>query len=216
MPLEENVGDIGIVSAVELAARRYVCHRVLEWTDLDDTVQLAVASFPVCQRRSIQFTLWNRSTSFGFWKVTSTCGRTVARKTCVEERCGRSSQGAFSGRGTASHSKETDGIGGAIRTLGPRTPRRMDATIDGIGTLRSQERDVKDTAWLEHLRLAAASFGPVPHGIKSLALQTRSDGRGKGNNAVLHIFVARSAAAVSVRSGRSRFPILSRDTLSST
>ena len=71
MPLEENVGDMNILKAVELVTR-YVCHRVPEWTDRDDMVQLAVAALSVYQLRSIYIIH-----SFGFWKVTRTCGRTM-------------------------------------------------------------------------------------------------------------------------------------------
>ena len=87
---------------------------------------------------------------------------------------------------------------GFFRALEPRSPRRVDA----ISWLRSQAVDVTDPVWLENMRLAAGTFGPVPHEVEEAGegewdQENRPRGRvgdcrGNGNNEVLQIVVART------------------------
>ena len=153
MPREENVDDMGIVRAVEL----------LEWIDPDDMVQMKVAALSVCQLRSIDCThaeqvniIWVLG-GHKYFAVAQWCDVRV-RRNGVEEV-----PGCLSAVKQHRIQRKLMALEVLCKALGPRAPCRMDAIIDRIGRLRSQALDVADPEWLENLRLAAATFGLVPH-----------------------------------------------------
>ena len=143
VPLEENGDNMGIVKAVH-SATRHVCHRAFEWTDQDDMVQMAVPALSVYLVQ-VNFLWVHNGVIYVYggtvWKKFTGCLSNVALRRIQSKLMAWEE---------------------LFRTLGPRTPRRVDAIIDCIGRLRSQLVDVTDPG-LENLCLAAATFGLVPH-----------------------------------------------------